>query len=353
MNENGNGHNQQLEFYSADTDAWTAKEFVGGFAGLPLYAHLFLLADGRIFFSGGRMDDPLDVQPCIFDPSQTPVPTNAVPDLLEPDFRNQSASVLLPPAQDQRVMVIGGGPVGKQDQTDATGAVSIADLTEADPHYLAATPMGLPRLHLNAVLLPDRTVFVSGGSLKQEDQPLARLEGEIYDPATDDWTLTAAATVPRLYHSTAVLLPDGRVVAAGGNPEGGSQVAWIPPDEEEEMRLEVFSPPYLFKGPRPTITAAPTQATYGQTVTIDTPQASTISVGLPRPQRRHHPLLRQRAATGRPPDHRRDGGSHPGSSARQPEPGATRLVHDLPRRHRRRTVGGDLDPARALTRGHR
>ena len=174
-------------------------------------------------------------------------------------------------------MVIGGGPVGKQDQTDATGAVSIADLTEANPHYLAATPMGLPRLHLNAVLLPDRTVFVSGGSLKQEDQPLARLEGEIYDPATDDWTLTAAATVPRLYHSTAVLLPDGRVVAAGGNPEGGSQVAWIPPDDEEEMRLEVFSPPYLFKGPRPTITAAPTQATYGQTITIDTPQASTIS----------------------------------------------------------------------------
>ena len=142
LNENGDGHNQQLEFYSADTDAWTAKEFVGGFAGLPLYAHLFLLADGRIFFSGGRMDDPLDVQPCIFDPSQTPVPTNAVPDLLEPDFRNQSASVLLPPAQDQRVMVIGGGPVGKQDQTDATGAVSIADLTEADPHYLAATPDG-------------------------------------------------------------------------------------------------------------------------------------------------------------------------------------------------------------------
>ena len=186
LNENGDGHNQQLEFYTAATDAWTAKEFVGGFAGLPLYAHLFLLADGRIFFSGGRMDDPLDVQPCIFDPSQTPVPTNAVPDLLEPDFRNQSASVLLPPAQDQRVMVIGGGPVGKQDQTDATGAVSIADLTEADPHYLAATPMGLPRLHLNAVLLPDRTVFVSGGSLKQEDQPLARLEGEIYDPATDE-----------------------------------------------------------------------------------------------------------------------------------------------------------------------
>ena len=171
--------------------------------------------------------------------------------------------------------MIGGGPVGKQDQTDATGAVSLADLTEADPHYVAAIPMGLPRLHLNAVLLPDRTVFVSGGSLKQEDEPLARLEGEIYDPAIDDWTLDGAATVPRLYHSTAVLLPDGRVVAAAGEPGGRLPVAWVPPDPEEELQLEVFSPPYLFKGARPQINAAPAQATYGQTIAISTPQAFT------------------------------------------------------------------------------
>ena len=211
------------------TGTWGTQEFPAGFPGLPLYAHLFLLADGRVFFSGGRMDDPLDVQPCIFDRTQDPVPTEPVPDLLEPDMRNQSASVLLPPAQAQQVLICGGGPVGKVDQTDATDAVSVVDLTADDPHYFAAAPMGLPRLHLNAVLLPDRTVFVGGGSLKQEDQPLARLEAEIYDPASDTWRVMAAASVPRLYHSTALLLPDGRVVAAGGNPEGGSQVAWDPP----------------------------------------------------------------------------------------------------------------------------
>lgn len=119
-------------------------------------------------------------------------------------------------------------------------------------------------------------MFVGGGSLKQEDQPLARLEAEIYDPASDTGTVMAAASVPRLYHSTALLLPDGRVVAAGGNPEGGSQVAWEPPDPQEEMQLEVFSPPYLFRGPRPQLDAAPATATYGQTVTITTPQAGTI-----------------------------------------------------------------------------
>jgi hypothetical protein len=103
-------------------------------------------------------------------------------------------------------------------------------------------------MHLNAVLLPDRTGFVSGGSPKQESEPLARLQSEIYDPATDTWRAMATATVPRLYHSTAVLLADGRVVAAGGNPEGGTSVPWVPPDPTEEMRIEVFSPPYPIQG---------------------------------------------------------------------------------------------------------
>jgi hypothetical protein len=265
-----------LEIYSAATDSWHTLQLPQGFPGLPLYPHLFLLGDGRVFFSGGRMDDPLQVDACILDLTHDPVTATTVPDLLEPDMRNQSASVLLPPAQQQRVMIIGGGPVGKPDKTDAVDAVSIVDLNTANPAYQQGAPIGLPRLHLNAVLLPDRTVFVSGGSLKQEDEPLARLQGEIYDPATNTWSLMAAATVPRLYHSTALLLPDGRVVAAGGNPEGGHQVNWEPPSPMEELRVEVFSPPYLFKGPRPVITAASEAWSYGQTITIQTPQATTI-----------------------------------------------------------------------------
>ena len=86
----------------------------------------------------------------------------------------------------------------------------------------------------------------------------------------------ATAKVPRLYHSTALLLPDGRVVAAGGNPEGGQSVPWVPPDPKEEMRLEIFSPPYMFKGPRPTITGMAGNWRYGQTITISSPQAGTI-----------------------------------------------------------------------------
>jgi len=278
LNEDANDNKLSLEIYSGVTDTWEFLNFADGFPGLPLYAHLFLLEDGKIFFSGGRMDDALEVNPCVFDLNTNPVQTKPVQDLVDPELRNQSASVLLPPAQVQKVMVMGGGPDGKQDKTYATDKVSIVDLTAANPDYVAAAPMQLPRMHLNAVLLPDRTIFVSGGSLTQESQPLARLQAELYDPEADIWHLMATAQVPRLYHSTALLLPDGRIVAAGSNPDAGTSVIWEqePPDPKEEMRLEIFSPPYLFKGSRPTISNAPKEWGYAQTITIQSPQAGNI-----------------------------------------------------------------------------
>jgi Domain of unknown function (DUF1929)/FG-GAP-like repeat len=270
-----NPHNNTLEIYDPAANKWEVLHFADGFPGLPLYAHLFQLADGRIFFDGGRMDDELQVDPCIIDLSHNPVHTIPVPGMESGGMRNQSASVLLPPAQDQKVMIIGGGPAGKPNKTDAIDNVDIVDLKDPNPHFVPASPINFPRLHLNAVLLPDHTVFVTGGSLKQEDQPLARLQPEIYDPANDDWTPMAASTVPRLYHSTALLLPDGSVVTAGGNPEGGTHVHWDE-DPDEEMRLEIFRPPYFFKGDRPTIASAPEQCTYGQSIQIACPQSTNI-----------------------------------------------------------------------------
>jgi hypothetical protein len=128
-----NNHNQAIEIYSPQTNTWEVKHFAPGFPGLPLYAHLFLLRDGKIFFSGGRMDDNLNVQPCVIDLTQNPVTTQAVNDLLDPVLRNQSASVILPPAQDQKIMIMGGGPAGKENETDSTGMASIVDFNAAQP----------------------------------------------------------------------------------------------------------------------------------------------------------------------------------------------------------------------------
>lgn len=257
---------------------------VSGRLPLPLYGHLILLEDGRLFYTGGQMDTPAESLPQVFDVTGAGV--QPVGGLSDAALRNQSASVLLPPAQDQRVLIMGGGP---DDEDEATARADVVDFKAARPAYTPAAPMNFDRMHLNAVLLPDRTVLVSGGAGKRESAILARRKAEVYDPATDAWTVLAEATVTRMYHSVALLLPDARVVTAGSNPGRGARDKWrdpVPamPDPNEELRLEVFSPPYLFRGPRPTITQSPPQCAYGQVIRVQSPEAGAIRwVSLIRP----------------------------------------------------------------------
>jgi hypothetical protein len=274
--------NTQIEAYDPTRNTWTQRvpPHDPNFVGLPYYAHLFLLADGRVFFSGGRMDDdqPQPQQAGILDFSQVPATFHLVPTQQDGSLRNQSSSVLLPPAQTQRVMIVGGGPVN--DATSATGSAEVVALADAGPAYKPSMPLSLPRMHLNAVLLPDRTVFVSGGAIKHERAnvpPIARLQAEIYDPEPDTWRPGAVASVIRMYHSVALLLASGKVVTASGNPPpGGDKAPWQPPQANEEMSIELYSPPYLFAGPPPTITDVAQEWTHGSAVTIASPQAGDV-----------------------------------------------------------------------------
>jgi hypothetical protein len=226
----------------------------------PMYAHLFLLDDGRIFYSGGRLGSNKGVTPCIWNMGKNT--TSGVGGLTNNALRNQAASVLLPPAQEQRVMIIGGGP--STGTSAATSDCNIADLSAATPAYQRADSLNRARMHHNAVLLPDRTVFVCGGSDLLENLTRAVRTAEIYDPALNTWTEVAAAAVPRLYHAVALLLPDGRVVSAGSNPQR----------EDDDKRIEIYRPPYLSAGARPGISGAPTQLTYGQPFQISTPSSA-------------------------------------------------------------------------------
>lgn len=227
---------------------------------IPLYAQLVLLADGRLFFTGGCYGANQGLGPCLLDLAARSF--TAVPGLTgdeERNHRNQAASVLLPPAQRQRVMLIGGGASGADHHTaEAIDKVNIVDLAAGAPRYAPAPPLHKARMHHLAILLPDRTVLVTGGSRLEESRPQAARETEIYDPAANAWTLGAAARVTRLYHSVATLLADGSVITAGSNPERG----------DEEYRLERYYPPYLFRGPRPVISEAPATVHHGETITI-------------------------------------------------------------------------------------
>jgi hypothetical protein len=224
------------------------------------FPNMVLLRDGRVLFTGAHFGgEPR--QPFVFDiPSGTETP---VPGLTPADHHGMAPSVLLPPAQSQRVMVLGGG--GPAAAPMPVPDMNLVDMTAVAPHFVAGPTPVHARTMQNAVLLPDRTVFVSGGGA-MEDPASAVLESEIYDPAANSWHRGAIATVPRLYHSIAVLLPDGRVITAGSNPHR----------RDDELRLELYHPPYLFRGPRPFIESAPTDATYNELLEIHTPQADDI-----------------------------------------------------------------------------
>jgi plastocyanin len=250
------GGPNRAEIYSTVT-GWAALPQQGGW---PLFPHLFLLRDGRLFFTGGNVfANPIGISPGTLNLTTNAFANVGLPAGFDPNHRDHCASVLLPPAQDQKVMILGGGD-------PAINKVHIIDLKVPNPAYAAGPSLNRARFHVNAVLLPDRTVLVSGGNGQSESAPTAVLEAEIYNPASNTWSLAAKAQVARMYHSIALLLPDGRVLAAGSNPNR----------RDDELRMEIFHPPYLFRGPRPFIEAAPQEIQYGSTITIHTPQARDI-----------------------------------------------------------------------------
>lgn len=158
-----------------------------------------------------------------------------------------------------KVLVVGGG-------FPPTETAEVIDLTASSPSWRFAAPMSFARQTHNATLLPDGTVLVTGGTSGAEfnDPDLSVFTAELWDPTTDRWSLMSPARIPRLYHSAALLVPDGRVITTGGDYSGGYR------------ELEVFAPPYLFKGPRPTLTA-PSTVTYGENFFVPTPDAERIA----------------------------------------------------------------------------
>jgi Domain of unknown function (DUF1929)/FG-GAP-like repeat len=247
------------EVFDAATSTWSNRPVPGP---IPMYGHLFLLEDGKVFYSGAQYGANNGVRPSIWDIATGHL--TPVPGLFDPALRNQAASVLLPPAQDQKVMIIGGGGFDMHTPHLALKDTRIVDLKAAAPEYKLAAPLMHPRMHVSAVILPDRTILATGGSGMEEAHSHVPPHSEIYSPATGVWTHTAPTRVARLYHSVALLAPDGKVVTAGSNPQR----------KTEELRIEMYLPPYLFHGARPTLTLATDNGSYGGTVT------ATVSAGV-------------------------------------------------------------------------
>jgi hypothetical protein len=218
-----------------------------------LYPSMHLMADGRLFYSGTHTfgNGLPGTGSSIYNPDTAAV--TPIEGLREKDMRDQSSSVLLPPAQDQKVLIAGGGNINTTDP--GIKLTDLIDLKAANPAYAAGPDLpGEGKMYLNGTILPDRTVLFSNGGKLNRDDSTNVLTAAIYDPATNAMKSVAADPIGRNYHSTAVLLPDGRVAVFGSNPGDGSF----------EMRISIYKPGYLFKTARPVVTGAPATATYGQ-----------------------------------------------------------------------------------------
>ncbi len=230
---------------------------------LPLYPWIDVAPDGRAFYSG---------------PDQTMRSLDTAGGGSWQGFgqrdalnRNYGSHALYDVG---KILVSGGGASSR--------TARIIDLNGATPQVSATAAMASGRRLHDLTVLANGTVLATGGN--SSGAPLVDLDNgvypaELWNPATGQWQTLAAMQMTRQYHSTALLLPDGRVLSSGGGICGTcDSVGYL------AKNAEVFSPPYLFKkdgsgelAPRPQITSAPDEATYNAPFDISTPNAASVS----------------------------------------------------------------------------
>jgi hypothetical protein len=281
---------REIEVYSPG-EGW--KELSGASRWLPLYPRLHLLPDGGVFYSGSyntHYTFPFDLRGF---PTATLYPeTGSWKNIGPPNKseREEGTCVLLPlvpPDYTAKVILVGGGDTGGKV---AIPDSEIIDLSVPDPKWRQIDPMKNARYYAYPVILPDGNVLVVGGrmgekgmhgmdmpqqveygmggstSLDVPQDPMAVREAELFDPRTEKWTTMASMSLDRLYHSNALLLPDGRVMTCGSNPSR----------RVNELRVEFYDPPYMFKGPRPTIEEVTKEVSDGGDLRVRTPEADEI-----------------------------------------------------------------------------
>lgn len=245
LNDTDGALNSDVELWDANgTNNWRLL----GQKTVPYYPYLHVLSNGSVFRSGP------DAQTETYNPISNQWAFVATRNVAG---RYEAPSILLPPSAD-RVMVVGGYNLSGQP----TNSAEIIDLTAPSPQWSTIAPMNFRRMDFNAVILPNGKVFVVGGRSDFDGSPTPVLTPEIFDPQALTWDMVEPHQIPRRYHSTAILLPDGRVLVAGGDfqPSG-----------------EIYSPPYLFQGSRPVVQSAPSVIGYGESFSVDFTSTTTTN----------------------------------------------------------------------------
>ncbi len=260
-------HNGEMLITSGRVDTPEVRTLAGGLRALstaslslPLYPWMDVAPDGRAFYSGP--DQTLRA----LDTSGTGAwQSLGQRDTINRDYGGHALFDV------GKMLVAGGGPSSKDAR--------VIDVTGASPQVSATAPMAFGRRQHNLTVLADGSVLATGGNSSGAglvDLNAGVYPAELWSPATGQWRTLAAMQITRQYHSTALLLADGRVLSSGGGICGTcDQVGYL------GKNAEVFSPPYLFASdgtlaPRPVIDAAPASVSFGAPIEIATGNAASI-----------------------------------------------------------------------------
>lgn len=268
------------ELYNPRAEEWAD----GGTSdwSFPLYPRLHLMPDGKVFYGGaGQSWNPVGETADqatwgfrrVYDASTR---RWQILDHARYGVRSGAASVMLrlePPYKQAEILVTGGTLGSTPGTWAATTLSEVVRWTRAGIEDVGErkTPIaGLAgdrsqlrnrRWFGTPVLLPTGEVFlVNGGDADDVIDPgsaAAVRTPELYDPRTGSWTELASSRRDRVYHNTAVLLPDGRVLVGGNAPHPAhyfrhdDRVARS--NNFRDATFEIYEPPYLFRGRRPKV----------------------------------------------------------------------------------------------------
>jgi fibronectin type 3 domain-containing protein len=245
------------EEYSPATNQWTTLS--NNPTLLPMYPFTYVRPDGTVAVTGAsEVTSALR----IYDPATQAWTTS------DPNVVDGGSSAMY----DTGKVIKAGSATDNGGSGSSAATAYTTDLGQATPTWTQTGSMTYPRSFLNLTPLPDGTVLATGGETTKDGTNLNNgvLPAEDWNPATGKWTTWASMAIPRLYHSVGMLMPDGRVFVAGTGDESGQGVP-------NEFSAQIFSPPYLFKGPRPTIASSPSVVQYGSSFQVSTPDASSIT----------------------------------------------------------------------------
>ena len=265
------------EMFNTSTSSWLpTAEVPQTWTYWGEYPHMFLLGDGRLFYTGAHTfgDQRPGSGSSLYNWRTAQVAD--VPGLRDKNLRDHAGSVLLPPAQNQRFMIAGGGYIDRG--AAPTKSVDLINMNDANPAWSSGPDLPGPgRQYVNLTNMFDRTVLASNGATGNRTGDISA--ASIFNPATNAWTAIPADPVGRNYHSMNLLLPDGRVMILGSNPIDGSV----------EMRVSIYNPPYLFRGTRPTVASAPENAAYGELISLEVTE-NVASASLTSPMSSTHQM---------------------------------------------------------------